>query len=130
MVAYSFKQRFVGSIRAGTKTQTIRADRKRHARPGEALQIYTAMRTNRCRLIGNAVCVSIVPIRFDFDAQEVIISSAPPIADLPELDDFAISDGFEDFKGLAAFWRENHPGAPQWNGLLIRWSGFTLPVSP
>jgi hypothetical protein len=43
MVAYSFNPIFVGPILAGTKRQTIRAERKRHARPGEAMQLYTGM---------------------------------------------------------------------------------------
>ena len=48
MVAYSFKRRFREPILAGSKQQTIRADRKRHARRGEALQLYTGMRTTQC----------------------------------------------------------------------------------
>lgn len=39
MVAYSFRKRFGPPILAGTKAQTIRADRKRHARPGEEVQL-------------------------------------------------------------------------------------------
>jgi len=35
MVAYSFRARFREPILVGAKRQTIRADRKRHARPGE-----------------------------------------------------------------------------------------------
>ncbi|MEJ0016825.1 MAG: ASCH domain-containing protein [Acetobacteraceae bacterium] len=45
MVAYSFKRDFAAPILAGIKRQTIRADRRRHARPGEVLQLYTGMRT-------------------------------------------------------------------------------------
>jgi len=56
MVAYSFKAQFREPILAGTKRQTIRADRKRHARLGEALQLYTGMRTRQCKLIGRATC--------------------------------------------------------------------------
>jgi hypothetical protein len=47
VVAYSFRQQFRPPILAGTKRQTIRADRKRHARPGEQLQLYTGMRTRQ-----------------------------------------------------------------------------------
>lgn len=127
MVAYSFKQKFVGPIRAGTKAQTIRADRRRHARQGETLQLYTGMRTNHCRLIGTATCVSVEPICFDFDAQEVTIGGGAPIGDLPSLDAFAIQDGFEDFRSLVEFWRENHDGVEQWEGVLIRWKDFKPP---
>lgn len=58
MVAYSFQKRFVEPIRSGRKRQTIRADRKRHARPGEVLQLYSGMRTNAiatCRISAASV---------------------------------------------------------------------------
>lgn len=73
MVAYSFKAQFVEPIRAGLglptepqirpKRQTIRADRKRHARPGEELQLYRGMRTRQCFLIGRAACTEVTKIR-------------------------------------------------------------------
>ena len=53
MVAYSLKPRFIPPILSGAKRQTIRAiSRRRHAIPGETLQLYTGMRTKQCRLIG------------------------------------------------------------------------------
>ena len=52
MVAYSFKKQFGPPILAGTKAQTIRADRKRHVRSGELVQLYTGMRTRQCRRLG------------------------------------------------------------------------------
>lgn len=71
MVAYSFRAHFEAPIRAGTKAQTIRADRARHARAGEELQLYTGMRTQHCRLIGRAICMAVSPICINF-AQERI----------------------------------------------------------
>lgn len=66
MVAYSFKTMFADRIRAGENCQTIRADRKRHARPGEKMQIFTGMRTKHCeRLIPDPLCISVEPIRID-----------------------------------------------------------------
>lgn len=62
MVAYSFRARFVVPIEAGTKRQTIRAPRKRHAKPGEEMQLYTGMRTRACRLIRLATCLSVWPV--------------------------------------------------------------------
>lgn len=131
MVAYSFQRRFVGQIRGGTKAQTVRADRRRHARQGEALQLYTGMRTSNCKLIGRATCASIEPIKFDFDAQEVTIGGNTPMTDLVELDAFAQQDGFDDFRSLAEFWREHHKGIQQWEGVLIRWTAFQKgPLAP
>jgi hypothetical protein len=128
MVAYSFNLKFIGPIRAGSKTQTVRGDRKRHARAGEEVQLYTGMRTNHCRMIGTATCKSVESIRFDFEKQEVVIGGAAPIEDLPDLDAFAASDGFEDFRDLRQFWRDNHSGVEQWSGILIRWTDFKAPT--
>lgn len=124
MVAYSFQRRFVGHIRSGDKAQTVRAERRRHARKGEVLQLYTGMRTTNCKLIGRATCASVDPIRFDFDTQEVTIGGDAPMTDLVELDAFAQRDGFEDFRSLAEFWREHHKGVQHWEGVLIRWTDF------
>ena len=59
MVAYSFKARFVPLIREGLKTQTIRAQRSRHARPGELIQLFSGMRTHLCeKIVPDPVCIA------------------------------------------------------------------------
>lgn len=86
MVAYSYKAGFVAPIRVGLglavldlhyelggylpgqpirpKRQTIRANgRRRHARPGEALQHYHGMRTTKCFKIGDARCKGVSDVR-------------------------------------------------------------------
>lgn len=66
MVAYSFQKTFVPAIRAGVKRQTIRADRRRHARPGESMQLYSGMRTRQCfKIIDDPVCERLDEIRID-----------------------------------------------------------------
>jgi hypothetical protein len=76
MVAYSFDKRFVPQIENGFKRQTIRAHRRRHARPGEALQLYTGMRTKHCRKIrDDVICSRIDEVRFDLRCLE---GAAPP----------------------------------------------------
>ncbi|MBF0375797.1 MAG: ASCH domain-containing protein [Alphaproteobacteria bacterium] len=69
-MAYSFKARFADPIETGQKRQTIRKDRRRHARPGETIQLYTAQRTIHCRLIGTATCVAVHRIEIGIDAGE------------------------------------------------------------
>ena len=61
MVAYSFKRLFVPAIEAGTKRQTIRGPRKRHARVGEPVQLYQGMRTSHCRriLVPDPICTAV-----------------------------------------------------------------------
>ncbi|ACL61711.1 hypothetical protein [Methylobacterium nodulans] len=138
MVAYNFKPRFVEPIALGAKAQTIRAHRGvtnqgRHARPGEALQLYTGQRTRHCKLIGRTTCESV----------DRIILTLPSIAQRPSviltngagtvtedtddpaaLDAFARRDGFRDFDDLAAFRRAEHPDVWVFSGVVIRWPPF------
>jgi hypothetical protein len=40
------------------------------------------------------------------------------------MDAFAREDGFADWPEMQAFWRVNHPGAPVFSGVLIRWGAL------
>ncbi len=122
MVAYSFNARFAEPITAGTKRQTLRNDRKRHAHVGETLQLYTGMRTRQCRLIGTATCLDASPIRLDFEDGRVEFQSGTAFTTEDELNAFAAVDGFAHWKDLAAFWRRNHPDVSEaWEGIRILW---------
>jgi hypothetical protein len=103
-------------------TQTIRADRKRHARDGEALQLYTAMRTRQCRLIGTAVCFGTVPIRIDLPDNTVTVGGAV-YSGWDKLDPFARQDGFDGWLSMREFWRTTH-GDGAFSGVLIRWGAL------
>lgn len=124
MVAYSFKQRFVAPILAGTKRQTIRAERKRHAREGEAIQLYTGMRTKQCRAIGVATCRYVSPIRIDVDGARVEFPTGRSLTTLDELDAFAAMDGFAAWRTMRLFWQAHHPATQFFSGVLIRWVNF------
>lgn len=121
MVAYSFKGMFADPILMGGKTQTIRAHRKRHARSGEELQLYTGMRTKKCRLLGRATCTVATSIELVFGSH--------PYFDIPKfgryegeaLNTFARNDGFEHWAQLAAFWRLNHGRIERFEGTIIYW---------
>jgi uncharacterized protein YqfB (UPF0267 family) len=77
MVAYSFNKQFVDAIRSGRKHPTIRANRKRHARPGEMLQLYTGMRTRTCtKIVPDVVCTRLDEVRFDLSSM-ADINAAP-----------------------------------------------------
>lgn len=79
MVAYSFQKRFLPKVVAGLepgpwlpgmKRHTMRQPRlgrSRHARPGETVQLYTAMRTKHSRQVGRVRCVATVPMTVAFD---------------------------------------------------------------
>jgi len=129
MVAYSFNPRFVAPILSGSKRQTIRAPRKRHALAGEALQLYTGMGTKQCRLIARATCLHIESIRITVAETIGLGGVGYPdrgIAVLPdELDAFAVADGFADWRDMVVFWRTTHPETRNFNGVHITWRDIT-----
>ena len=118
MVAYSFKARFIDGILAGTKDQTIRADRRQgHAEAGDRVQLYTAMRTKRCALILESVCLHSfrVLLRWRPVIEFQVEGTRVPVA---EMDAFARRDGFADVDDMAAFWGD----VERFAGQLIRWA--------
>jgi hypothetical protein len=122
MVAYSFKAQFAAPIVAGTKRQTVRADRKRHARVGETLQLYTGMRTRACRLIGRAVCVGVGEVRLDFERARVSLWTGVTLSSVADLDAYAARDGFDGWDALWLFWMETHPDVQgAFTGVQIEW---------
>lgn len=133
MVAYSFKRRFVEPIRVGLglppsveafaagmdafgnvgrpqpKRQTIRAiGKRRHARAGETLQLYTAMRTRQCRKIGEALCTEVVPIEIFVGERDMTIRSGKDRIIGGLVDSFARLDGFATAADMHAFWLAEH----------------------
>ncbi|TGT72963.1 ASCH domain-containing protein [bacterium M00.F.Ca.ET.159.01.1.1] len=121
MVAYSFKQRFSAPIIAGTKRQTIRADRKRHARAGEQLQLYTGMRTKQCKLIARATCIGVDLVMLNLADHGVVRINGIVLFSDAAMQKFARSDGFASWADMRDFWRDNHPGVEVFEGMLIRW---------
>lgn len=128
MVAYSFCKRFVAPILRGLhpedgvadmKMQTIRADRRRHARPGEELQLYCGMRTKSCFLIGRATCTEVRDIAMDPSNDWFAVDHV--MSQPSDLDAFARRDGFVDWDDMRKFWREGHPGVDHFAGVLIMW---------
>lgn len=123
MVMFSFKPQFVLPIELGIKRQTIRRLRKRNARPGDGLQLYTGPRM-RPRKVGDADCIDAGPIHISLreDHVDANLSVGGGLCAMTEseLDDFAKADGFEDWDGLKAFWRTTH-GLDDFHGWLTQW---------
>lgn len=116
MVAYSFKEQFAEKVRDGSKCQTVRGHRTRHARPGEAIQIYTGMRTKQCeKLIADPTCEFTCKIYIDDSEIKLAEFSLDPNAK----EKFAIADGFANYAEFLAFFKEVH-GLP-FEGVLIKW---------
>ena len=123
-------------VEAGRKRQTIRLPRKRHARPGERIQLFTGMRTARCRkLIPDPVCIGVDEVRFDLREASGCAETLPETVSLeingvpvvgPDADLYAGSDGFTGRRGVGPFahmalwWHRVH-GRVLFEGVAIRW---------
>lgn len=133
MVAYSFHPMFAEPIATLEKRQTVRGNRKRHALPGEPVQLYTGMRTRHCRklLTPDPVCLDVRHIEIVVDAEWPFLLSSIAIEgvslSLGEMEAFAWDDGFRaGAEGEAAlfhmgqFWLSKH-GCGTFEGVVIRW---------
>jgi len=113
---------------ARPKRQTIRAiGKRRHARPGETVQLYYGMRTKQCEKIGEGRCIAALPIRIVVKEHSmptwiggafVGAGSAEYPGGLHEL---AQRDGFEGSGDMHEFWKAEH-GLGEFNGVLIKWA--------
>ncbi|MDO9499017.1 hypothetical protein [Falsiroseomonas sp.] len=160
MVAYSFQKRFVDFVQAGLepgpwcpgmKRHTLRAPRMGragHARPEQPVQLYTAMRTKQCRLIGRGVARVQIPvtlIHIDEERPLVlkrckgpaprshVVELAPVvrhILDMPigafivgeQMEEFARTDGFRDLTEMAAFFKAPQDRPARMDLVLIGWA--------
>jgi hypothetical protein len=119
MVAYNFQAQFAPAVEAGLKLQTIRAQGKRkHAQPGDVLQLYTGMRQKTCRLLRKATCL--ISTYCSITEDGITTGNFPAM----DLDLFAKSDGFRDFAHMKQWFRDTH-GLP-FTGRLIVWSAGSI----
>lgn len=144
MVAYSFQPMFYDALRVGLglpwdrhedppepKLHTIRAiGKRRHARPGERVQLYIRQRQPDGFLIGEGCCTRTRPILISFKTgnEHVWIPQMMPRdpRDRMEgdaLERFARSDGFKDgWRAMREFWRIHHPEVVDvFTGKIIYW---------
>ncbi|MEL7114001.1 MAG: hypothetical protein AAGP08_00170 [Pseudomonadota bacterium] len=127
MVAYSFTKRFRDPIQRGVKTQTVRMPRKRHARVGEPIQLYTGMQTKYCRkVIDDPICTAVHSIAVYFDKGRVPEIERITVGGVSvrDLDAFARRDGFKHAADMAAFWRTQQDVSQGFAflGVVIEWA--------
>lgn len=136
MSAYNFKARYVEHIRSGRKRHTIRAEgKRRHARPGERVQLYTGMRTKACRkIMPDPLCTKVESIEMarvplilpngeeaGFTLVSVCIDGQRLEPD--ECVSLAYADGFDNFTQMVDFFESRLP----FKGKLIHWRPRALP---
>lgn len=128
MPAYNFQKQFAPLVESGEKRQTIRAKgKRRHALPGERLQLYTGMRTKTCRKllspdpeclsVQNVYMCKIIERRRDSHAYQLFLDGE--LVFWHDVHEIASADGFEDPAAFFNFFEDTH-GMP-FRGVLIKW---------
>jgi hypothetical protein len=110
MVLYGFKKKFALLVENGYKPHTIRDDRKtRHARPGEALQLYAGLRTKQCRKLidPDPICWAVLPIKINSELKMLFIDGM--LIRNSELAELIRRDGFDDSREFWEFFQEPKP---------------------
>lgn len=122
---YNFNERFADAILSGAKRMTIRAPRKDGRLPiaGEALHLYTGLRTKKSRLL--AKCVATQPHHIVIFVDKARIFYAGALLRANELRHFARDDGFDDESGFFDFFRNNYC-MPVFSGFCIEWDPHSL----
>lgn len=126
MVAYNFQKQFGDRIVDGSKNQTVRrTGKRRHANPGDMVQLYTGQRTTSCKkLVDDRTCLAREPIQIVIEENSVaairILGKPITKTGYKTLEAFAIADGFESLEAFHRFWRKFH-GVGVFDGELIVW---------
>lgn len=117
MVAFNFKARWAGDVETGRKRSTIRA--KKRASPGDPLQLYTGMRTKRCRKLRDAVCSAVDEISIAVHGNFVSVRLNGELLPSTQARAIALADGFDGVTSFAEFFERQY-GLP-FRGLLVHW---------
>lgn len=124
MVAYNFHKRFEEQIKSGAKRQTIRnRGKRRHARPGEKLQLYFGQRTQYCRkIIDDPDCSAVLGIAITLN-ESGFTSIRIQGRELPRehWEQFARADGFDSLADMHNYWLRCRGTEPMNDGVLVQW---------
>jgi hypothetical protein len=119
--AYNFQEQFAEPIKRGVKRSTIRARRKTGYVPlvGEALKLYTGMRTRSCELLRMVVTTNVRPILIYHDETPVRVVLDGHVLAAGHVNDLWKQEGFASVREFAEFFSKTHAsGAPLY---LIEW---------
>ena len=121
MPAYNFKKQFADMVESGEKLQTVRKPRKRPTVPGDTLQLYTGMRTKKCKLLAIGKCRAVVNIKIHEEANRYYLydSDTPNYKGGWPAGRFIKGEGFSSWDEMIEFFR-SHYGLP-FRGEIIYW---------
>lgn len=126
MVAYNFQKQFADDVESGKKTQTIRKRGKRKPPSvGHEIQLFTGMRTKKCRLLRTPICTSVEVIEIRSHFKHVLIGT--PSGDTYQfnrltdgvIEKLAKDDGFESVDAFFEYFKTAR--GDYFSGFLIRW---------
>jgi hypothetical protein len=122
------------------KLQTLRAQRKRHARPGETVQLYCDQRSRHCRklLDPDPICLRLRDVEITINDLLPAAIASIALDGIPlgreEIERFAIADGFAPKRinhfglsgstareNMGAFWLRRHGTGRFENMVLVQW---------
>lgn len=118
MVAFNFKAQFADDVESGKKRQTIRQQRR--CKPGDALQLYTGMRTKKCRKLRDDICTAVHQIVIEKDCGRLNVHLDNERLPHHRALEIAHADGFENLSAFGHFFEREYGGLP-FSGYLIRW---------
>lgn len=115
MTALNFTM-FPEKVEDGTKRQTIRTDTRVMA--GDALQLYTGLRTKACRKLRDAVCNSVQSVVL---MERIAIPHGNVSLTGIYLEEFAHADGFASYADMWAFFSKRANADGEYRGKIIKW---------
>ena len=118
MAMINFQEQFVEAIKSGKKRQTIRKGRKYPIRAGETLYLYTGLRTKKAQKLRVVTCIRTHKVTIPIHRMSITIAGRD-LTYIQNLNDFAKSDGFEDWSHMTQWFKERY-GLP-FIGTLIMW---------
>lgn len=114
MVAINFSAQFAGRVERGDKRQTIR--RTRRCAAGDALQLYTGLRTKAARKLRDATCIDVTYV--GLTERGVTLGDVERFP--RDIDEFARLDGFSDYAAMWRWFSERYKTL-SFTGYIIRW---------
>jgi hypothetical protein len=125
MAALGFKKCFAPLVKSGVKQTTIRLTHKHPIKPGDALHLYTGMRTKNCSKLLDTVCKEVLPIVIMLDERAVYLKrdgrSMAQLTD-DEIVSLAMTEGFpcpdEFFSFFSHYYGKQ---SPVFEGVWIKW---------
>lgn len=116
MAAYNFMKQFEKPILSGEKCSTIRRDAgKRNPQPGDALHLFTGMRTKECRKLAEVECDKVQSITI---REGGIVLGGNALSEQKQWI-LAQRDGLMHLEDFFAFFR-THYGLP-FTGVYVKW---------